>query len=137
VDRQVIGAKLEALRHCVQRVAEKAPATAAELANDEDSQDIIALNLTRAVQVCVDIAAHAISEANFSPPGTMAEAFDTLCQMKLIDASLAERMKKAVGFGNVAVHSYQDIDWAVVDAICKNHLDDFRAFASAIADRLQ
>lgn len=137
MDRQLISIKLEALRHCVERVAANTPASASALAADEDRQDIIALNLTRAVQICVDIAAHVISEASAAPPSTMAEAFDTLARMGHIDSRLAERMRKAVGFRNIAVHSYQSIDWAVVYAVCQNHLNDFRDFAAAVVKRIQ
>ena len=55
MDRRVIEQKLETLRYCVKRVAERCPENADTLARDPDSQDIIALNLSRAVQQCVDI----------------------------------------------------------------------------------
>lgn len=136
MDRQLISAKLEALRHCVERVAERTPVSAAQLAADEDRQDIIALNLTRAIQLCVDIAAHMLSEAKTTPPATMAEAFSVLASLGYIDPVLAERMKKAVGFRNVAVHSYQAIDWEIVYRICTERLGDFRDYAAAVAKQL-
>jgi len=40
----------------------------------------------------------------------MAELFDALNRLQVISPSLADRMKKAVGFRNLAVHSYQAID---------------------------
>lgn len=54
MDRHLIEEKLEALRQCVARVEAKRPATSRVLAADPDLQDILALNLTRAVQICVD-----------------------------------------------------------------------------------
>ena len=41
-------------------------------------------------------------------------------------------MKKAVGFRNIVVHNYQEIDWGIVFNICHHELDEFRAFAQAI-----
>lgn len=58
MDWHLIEQKLESLRRCVRRVAEKCPNHADALAKDFDAQDILALNLTRAVQLCVDIGAH-------------------------------------------------------------------------------
>ena len=52
-----------------------------------------------------------------------------------LDAELASRMRSAVGFRNVAIHSYRRIDWDIVHAITHQDLDDFRRFAAAI-DRL-
>jgi len=42
------------------------------LAEDYDLQDIICLNLERAVQGCVDLAAHVIADADLPAPTTMA-----------------------------------------------------------------
>lgn len=55
MDQQLVEEKLEALRHCVQRVQDKCPASVDGLMNDNDLQDIVSVNLTRAVQLCVDI----------------------------------------------------------------------------------
>jgi len=46
-------------------------------------------------------------------------------------------VRAAVGFQNVAVHSYQAIDWDIVQTITHQGLADFRAFAKAIADHLE
>lgn len=50
MDRDLIEARLESLRRCVERVAAKTPSTAEKLTLDADLQDVIALNLQRAVQ---------------------------------------------------------------------------------------
>ncbi len=51
MDRDVIERKLEALRHCIGRVRSKRPSDAQALAADVDVQDVLVLNLSRAVQV--------------------------------------------------------------------------------------
>ena len=62
MDRDVVTAKLESLRRCVERVRTRTPASVEELSTNHDVQDIICLNLERAVQACVDIAAHIVSD---------------------------------------------------------------------------
>jgi hypothetical protein len=47
MDREVIEQKLESLRRCLRRVAEKCPPDPATLGRDHDLQDIVTLNLTR------------------------------------------------------------------------------------------
>ena len=136
MDRVLIEQKLESLRRCVVRVAAKCPAGIETLASDADLQDIVVLNLTRAVQLCVDLGAHLIAETELPAPETMGQTFDLLSQAGVLEHDLAERMKRAVGFRNLAVHQYQAIDWAIVHAICVRHLQDFRAFAQAVAVRL-
>jgi uncharacterized protein YutE (UPF0331/DUF86 family) len=132
MDAGLIAEKLEALRRCVARVEEKRPLSADILAGDPDCQDIVAVNLQRAVQLCVDIAAYLLAESNEPPPMTMGETFDALAHMGVITPDLAVRLRKAVGFRNIAVHAYQRIDWAIVFSIAKNNLDDFREFARAV-----
>lgn len=132
MDREVIEQKLESLRRCLQRIHEKCPPTAEILAGDFDSQDILALNLSRAVQICVDIGAHIISNRNVPPPATMGQTFDVLAGLGIIHLDLAARMKNAVGFRNIAVHNYETINWQIVHAIATNHLSDFKNFALAI-----
>lgn len=136
MDRRVIEQKLENLRYCVNRVADRCPDNADILARDPDTQDIIALNLSRAVQQCVDIGAHLITSLDLPPPGTMGETFDRLAEGKVIDSALADRLKKAVGFRNIAVHNYERINWDIVHAVCSRHLDDFRAFAREVVAKL-
>lgn len=62
MDRHLIEEKLESLRRRIRRIEEKCPASAKTLISNWDLQDILSLNLTRAIQLCVDIAAHIIVE---------------------------------------------------------------------------
>jgi uncharacterized protein YutE (UPF0331/DUF86 family) len=133
MDRDVVSARLETLRRCVQRILDKTPDSLAALMDDVDLQDIICINLERAVQASVDLASHVIADSELPAPATMAETFDHLARMGLISADLGSRMKKAVGFWNIAVHAYQRINWSMVYSIITTRLDDFRAFANAVA----
>ncbi len=94
------------------------------------------MNLTRAVQLCVDIGAHLIAGMDVSPPDTMGQTFDILAQEGLLQKELATRLKKAVGFRNVAVHNYDAINWYMVHSIALDHLTDFTDFAASVAARL-
>jgi uncharacterized protein YutE (UPF0331/DUF86 family) len=132
MDQQVIAQKLESLRRCILRVETKTPPDLQTLLDDPDIQDVVVLNLTRAVQLCVDIASHLIADTPESAPATMGESFVTLAKLHIIDDTVATNLKRAVGFRNVAVHDYEDIDWAIVYAICTRHLQDFRAFAGKV-----
>lgn len=133
MDRDLIETKLDMLRHCVQRLGRKCPASSEQLSRDQDLQDIIAMNLARAVQLSVDIAAHILAERGSPPPNTMAESFEILQKEGILDEETATRMQKAVGFRNIAVHAYEKIDWCIVHAICRDRLGDFTRFAQAIA----
>ncbi len=111
MDKQLVAAKLESLRRAVTRVRERTPVSAAALAVDVDAQDIVSLNLQRAVQLSVDIAYHLGARKDVDEPTTMADAFESLFNTGTIDRSLADALRLVVGFRNIAVHQYEKMDW--------------------------
>lgn len=137
MDRTVIERKLESLRRCLQRVRERCPTSVEALIADADAQDILSLNLTRAVRLCVDIGVHLLSARDVPPPETMGATFDGLAASGVFGRELAARMRAAVGFRNVAIHSDQQIDWAVVFAIARERIVDFEDFARAAVDAME
>ncbi|MCK8516954.1 DUF86 domain-containing protein [Methylonatrum kenyense] len=133
MDSVILAEKLESLRRCVRRLEEKRAASADALAEDPDRQDILSLNISRAVQLCVHMAAHVLSDTDQPAPQSMGEAFDLLAAEGVITPEVRDRMRAAVGFRNVAVHQYQDINWAIVHGISHAGLEDFRQFAKAMS----
>ena len=133
MDRDIIMRKLDSLARCVRRIEEKRPATLDELLKDVDIQDILSINLERAVQVAVDIGAHVIADLSVPPPRTMGDVFAVLTAEKLIPEESGLALRRAVGFRNLSVHAYDQVDWERVFDIVHQRLDDFRKFADAIA----
>jgi uncharacterized protein YutE (UPF0331/DUF86 family) len=133
MDRDIIMRKLDSLARCVRRIEEKRPATLDELLKDVDIQDILSINLERAVQVSVDIGAHVIADLSVPPPRTMEDVFAVLTAEKLIPEESGLALRRAVGFRNLSVHAYDQVDWERVFDIVHQRLDDFRKFADAIA----
>jgi uncharacterized protein YutE (UPF0331/DUF86 family) len=128
----VLRAKAEALLRCIARVRATCPASAEALAGSIDAQDIVSVNLIRAVQLAVDMATHAVASAGLPPPTTMGESFDRLAEAGRISTDLARRLRGAVGFRNIAVHAYDRIDWTVVHALATTRLADLEAFSAAL-----
>ena len=137
MDRKIIDHKFESLRRCVERIISKQPFTVKKLQSDFDLQDILSVNLERSVQNAIDIAMIVLSELDSTVPNTMAEIFDELRRKKVIGAHLQKRMKKAVGFRNLLVHEYAEIDWKIVYLIVTKHLVDFRKYIGEIEGWLE
>jgi uncharacterized protein YutE (UPF0331/DUF86 family) len=133
MDQLILAEKIESLRRCIKRIEDKKPESIDLLMQNLDLQDILVLNLTRAVQLSVDIGSHIISNTDELAPQTMGEVFTTLNKLGVITAETSQQLKKAVGFRNVAVHNYEAINWQIVDAICKNSLADFRRFSQEVS----
>ena len=71
-----------------------------------------------------------------STPSTMAETFKYLAENKIISPANAEDLSHAVGFRNIAVHQYENLDCKIIYAIITSHLDDFKTFVEAISKML-
>lgn len=65
-------------------------------------------------------------------PQSTREAFSVLHAHGVIDASLLKLMLAMVGFRNIAVRSYQELDLSIVKAIIEERLPDFRRYIAAI-----
>jgi uncharacterized protein YutE (UPF0331/DUF86 family) len=129
VDKDLVQTKLESLLRCVRRVEAKRPASIEVLEKDLDLQDIIVVNIERAVQICVDLALHWLSSSGLPVPETMSQAFVSAANGGLLPEDLAERLSRSVGFRNIAVHAYEKINWAIVFSIATENMKDFREFS--------
>lgn len=133
VDKQVIRAKLERLNEYVARVEKKRPIPPELLLTDHDVQDIVSHNLEKAVQVCIDIASH-VCAVNGRAPQSAGESFTTLSELGLIDNDWASKLVSVVGFRNISVHEYAQVDWKIVIEVATSGVGDLRAFGRWAAE---
>lgn len=132
MDKDVIQKKIEGLIKCIQRIESQQINTLEDLEQSLDKQEIIILNLERAVQICIDIGNHILIDYKTQTPTTMSETFKLLFENNIISKENAENLSHAVGFRNIAVHQYQDLDNKIIFSIIKNCLKDFRQFSNDI-----
>jgi len=134
VDRDVVLAKVATIDRCLGRIAQTRGERRAVLLPVE-VEDLVILNLQRAVQAAIDLATHVVTTEAYGLPDSVAASFSMLERHGVLDAELARRLRGMVGFRNVAIHDYQAIDPAIVESILSRHLDDLRAFAARIVER--
>jgi len=127
----VLLAKLGSIQRCLQRIHTVTHGEASSVRNI-DTQEIVVLNLQRAIQSALDLAAHLISARGWGLPDSLKQHFTILEQQRVLDADLAARMRAMTGFRNIAVHEYQSLDPAILEQIVALHLGDLEAFADAI-----
>jgi uncharacterized protein YutE (UPF0331/DUF86 family) len=137
MNTDVIYYKLEILKRYVDRIKEKTPQKSIAFAQNLDVQDILLMNVQRAVKMCVDISAYILAHSNIPPPMTMKDAFYQLQMLEIITKETFEKMQQWVGFRNIAIHEYDDINWETVFSILSNHMDDFRLFAKEVFQWLE
>lgn len=124
--------KAEIIERALTRVESTYARHSADIDTNIDAQDVIVLNLQRTCEAAIDMAMHLVHIKQLGLPKTSAEAFSLLAQDGALDAKTAERMKKMVGFRNVAVHDYRELDWAILKSIITRDLQDIRNFSKHI-----
>lgn len=127
MDRVVLN-KVEMIERCVKRIKEKIKEDSNCLLDNFDIQDVVVLNLQRACQATIDIAIYIIREKQLGLPQTSSEAFKILAKNKIISASLSEDLQKMVGFRNIAVHEYQELNMNIIKSIVDAKLNNFSDF---------
>jgi uncharacterized protein YutE (UPF0331/DUF86 family) len=133
VPSDIVIRKLESLARCLSRIESHLPDNEDDLAEDLDSQDIISVNLERAVQSAIDIAAHLVStRPDAAVPETRAELFDLLRRSGQLTPETADTMKQAVGLRNLAVHDYSALDWKRLHGFLPKAMGDLKRFASEV-----
>lgn len=84
------------------------------------------------IEGVVDVAHHIAAAEKMAAPDTNAAALRLLGSHGVVDQDLAGRLARAVGFRNVLVHQYTEVDDRIVmDAL--HRLDDFREFVAQVS----
>ena len=133
-DAEVAQRKLASIDRCLERIEDVRGEGGAHM-RPVDREDILAVNLQRAAQAAIDLAQHIAASEGFGVSDTLAGAFTRLESHGVISHELAERLRRMAGFRNIAVHDYEQLDPAILEAIATHHLDDLRDFAAAVLDR--
>jgi uncharacterized protein YutE (UPF0331/DUF86 family) len=123
--------KISMIERCLQRVNEEYEDKPSNLQNFT-KQDSIILNLQRACEASIDLAMHIVAEEKLGLPQNSRDAYSLIEESGIIDAPLSAKMKAMIGFRNIAVHDYQEINLVILQKILENHLDDFLEYTSAI-----
>jgi uncharacterized protein YutE (UPF0331/DUF86 family) len=130
-DKDVVLAKTASIQKCLRRIKEVTGLNPDSL-DEINKQDIFVLNLQRAVQSTIDLAAHVIASEGLGVPDTIRDNFLRLEQAGIIGKDLSKRMQAMVGFRNIAIHDYQAINIDILKTILGKHLKDLEEFYTEI-----
>jgi uncharacterized protein YutE (UPF0331/DUF86 family) len=133
-DRAVLAERTMAVERHLRRVADRLPASAAELQPATDVSDAVVLHLWQATQIVIDLAMAACLSLNLGTPGSYADAFRLLQKSSILSEKLADRLVRAAGFRNIVAHAYETLDMRRVYDAAKNGPADLVAFLAVLRD---
>lgn len=131
---RVILNKIESIERCVKRIDE---IYSEDKIEDFLYQDALILNIQRACQQSIDLAMYICSKLAFGIPKSSKEAFELLNKNNVIGKKLSESMVKMVGFRNIAIHEYQNLELGVIKYISEKGKEDFLKYTMEIIGYLK
>jgi|SRR3989344_8815027 len=132
----VIIAKITSIQNCLKRIHDTLKGDVNRIVH-LDAQDIVVLNLQRAIELTLDIASYVVTKKNLGVPKSTKDFFAVLEQNQWISNALSGKMQKMVGFRNIAVHDYQAINPLILKSVLSHHLKDIEEFYSVIVKKMQ
>ncbi len=132
VDKALVARKLQRIDDYLRQISRKKDTGREAFIKDRDLQSIILFNIIQAIQSCIDIGAHMISDSGWDAPYSQAEIFEVLAGHKVITNALAKKMVLMTGFRNRIVHEYEKTDFNMVYDIWRKHLGNIERFCKAV-----
>ena len=122
----VVVQKLASIDRCLASIR-RYVADDLERLHDAMVLDAVVLNLQRACEQAIDAACREVSRRGLGVPTDSAEAFTILVREALLSSNVADRMRRMVGFRNIAVHEYRKLDPAIVRTVVEHRPSDFES----------
>lgn len=134
VRRDVAGAKIARAAAWLDDAAIRLGDDVETFVADRDRRDLAIFYLFLAIQECLDLAAHWVADAGWSPTDDAASVFDELADRGAIVRDLADPLRGAAGLRNRIAHGYAMLDYRRVHREAVAGLGALRAFLTAVAD---
>ena len=133
---EVIAQKITSLQRSVARAREALTSAGTEFRTNYNLQDAAILNVIRACDTSIDLANMLIRKRRFGVPSESKDSFVILVRENAIPHGLGDQLKRMVGFRNLAVHQYRELDLDIVESVIRSNLDDLLEFAQIIRVQL-
>jgi len=132
VDKNLILRKISELEEYITQLEELKDVTVEEYSKDWKIQRAVERTLQIAIELCVDIANHIISDEGWRVPVSYSDTFKVLKENKVIDNELFSIMERMARFRNIIVHNYDKLDQTIILDILKKNLEDFMRYRDSI-----
>jgi len=133
-DPELVAKKLAFIETCVAELRRLANPEIIE--TDIREERFVEHTLQMAIQAAQDVASHIVSDERMGEPRTNRELFDLLARNGWLDEPEAALLGNMVGFRNILVHGYGDVDLSIVRDVLENHLDELLQFAAVVRAKL-
>lgn len=136
VDLERVTALLRRLEAETAYLRARADGDRSALRADEERLSGLKYRFVTALETVIKIAQHLCASEGWGPPDSNAASVRLLSEHRLVDEDLAGRLAAAIGFRNVLVHEYAEVD---DDQVIANldEVDDLARFVTAVSTWLR
>ena len=134
VDAATLAAMLSTLRRYIVVLQGLAAVSKEAFLADPDRIGNAKYHFVIAIECCIDVANHIIASENYRIPKDNADSFAVLIEEGIVPETLRESLRDMARFRNRLVHIYWEVDDERVYEYLQTVLQDFHAFARAVAE---
>lgn len=129
----VLLAKKVSLERCVRQIRlYRSQSGDVPFAEDFLRQDAIAINLQRIAELCIDMANRLVRKHRLGVPRDSRESFTLLEEARIIPPAMAQNLRHMVGFRNLLVHEYREVELGIMEDVIANHLDEVIEYSALL-----
>lgn len=129
---KVLARKAKVIERCVGRAREEYDSAGGLFFSSYSHQDAAILNIQRACEATLDMAQRVISQQKWGLAESSKDLFGILSRHGVIDEDMATNLSHMVGFRNLAVHDYEDLDMKIVESIIQHDVGNLLAFSELV-----
>lgn len=137
VDQEKLSSRLGALESYLAELRSFREVSREEFVREPALHHLAERYLHLACESVLDIAHHVIADQGYRQAASYRNAIEVLAAEGLIDEALSERLREWIGFRNVLVHLYLEIDHGRSYDAIREDLGDLEVFAARMARLLQ
>lgn len=134
--RTIIIRKLNQLETTINQLRKLQKYSFDEVKDDLEKLWAIEHGLQIAIQIIIDIGNHMIAEIGENEIDKYTDIFDKLVKHDIIPSEFAINIKGMIGFRNLLVHRYGEVNVEVVYDILQNRLYDFERFVGYVQSHI-
>jgi uncharacterized protein YutE (UPF0331/DUF86 family) len=137
VDQQKLSSRLSALESYLAELRSFRDTSREQFLTEPALHHLAERYLHLACEAVLDIAQHVIADQGYAQATTYKNAIEVLHDEAVIDQDRSDRLKRWMGFRNVLVHLYLEVDHGRVYDAIREDLGDLEEFAAQISRRFQ
>ena len=135
VDKEILKSRLTLLAEYISDLEEAREITLREFLIDKIKRRFAERTLQLAIETCLDIGSHLISDLQLREPKKNSEIFIILVENGILAEQARGNFAAMAGFRNIIVHDYARLDPEIVYRSLRLGILDLKYFVRAISEK--